>query len=143
MKSFIAIIVMIAMLLLLTAIFRMLFKIPLWLLAAMSGWRELSAKYPDKERGLNEQKLRFCSIRIRGIDYRSCVNILLSQESLTLSIGFPFRDFHPNICIPRSQLLPSSRTTMWLTEYTVSDMETSIWFDKRVSQRLQEMNAKG
>jgi hypothetical protein len=140
----IATIVMVAILALLTFVLRMLFKVPLWFVSSMSGWRDLSEDFPSQNYSDYSLVLRFCSLRIRGIDYRSCVTVLVAPEHITLRILAPFRDFHPDISIPISHLQFTSRSTYWFDEFSISDSGNSIWFDHRVSNFIKSIcrNAK-
>lgn len=133
-----ATIVMVAILALLAFVLRMLFKVPLWFVSSMSGWRDLSEDFPSQNYSDYSSVLRFCSLRIRGIDYRSCVTVLVAPEHITLRILAPFRDFHPDISIPISHLQVTSRSTFWFNEFSISDSGKSIWFDNRVSRYIKD-----
>jgi len=135
-KFAVAFVISIALLALLAMLLRLIFKVPLWVLTRMSGWRELSEKFPDTQADPESNKFRFCSVRLGGISYKSCVNVLVSKDAVSLHIGLPFRDFHPNIRLPRNRLLPRSGATMWLQEFLVDDDGLTIWLDKRVARQL-------
>lgn len=135
-KFAVAIVISIALLALLAMFLRLIFKVPLWVLTRMSGWQELSARFPETQADSESTRLRFCSVRLGGISYKSCVNVLLSKDAVTLQMQFPFRDFHPNIRIPRKKLVQGSGATMWLQEFLVDDDGLTIWLDKRVARQL-------
>ena len=135
-KFAVTIVISIALLALLAMFLRLIFKVPLWVLTKMSGWQELSARFPETQADSESTRFRFCSVRLRGISYKSCVNVLISKDAVSLHIGLPFRDFHPNIRIPRNRLVPRSGATVWLQEFLVDDDGLEIWLDKRVARQL-------
>jgi hypothetical protein len=115
---------------------RLLRIVPLWVLSSISGWRSLSSRFPENESDPDSTTFRSCSVRLGGVGYGSCVDVLLSQKYVSLHIGWLWRDFHPNICIPRSQLKLGARTKMWWTEFRIDGEDTSIWFSKRIAREL-------
>ena len=117
-------------------LFRLLFRPMLRLLSSLSGWQHLSLRFPEIDGQFDAKTWRFCSVRLGGIDYKSCVTVTLSEQYVTLKIGFPFRDFHPNLSIPRSLLESGLRSTFWLTEFRITDEQTSLWFNNRVASKL-------
>lgn len=133
-----ATIVMVAILALLAIVLRMLFKVPLWFVSSISGWSDLSEDFPPQDYSGYSSVLRFCSLRIRGMDYGSCVTVLVGPEHITLRILLPFRDFHPDISIPISRLQFTSRSTFWFHEFAISDTGKTIWFDYRVSRFIKD-----
>lgn len=110
--------------------------IPLRLLSSISGWNTLASRFPAKEIDTASTVYRFCSVRLGWVDYKSCVSVYLSQNFVSLRIGLPFRDYHPGISIPRSMLKPTTKSTFWLTEFTIDGENTSIWFNKQLAKRL-------
>jgi hypothetical protein len=115
---------------------RVLRIVPLWVLSSMSGWRSLSSRFPEHESDPDSTTFRSCSVQLGGVGYGSCVDVLLSQKYVSLHIVWWCRDFHPNICIPRSQLKLGARTKMWWTEFRIEGEDTSIWFRKRIAREL-------
>jgi hypothetical protein len=118
------------------AALRILFKVPLWFISSLSGWHELAARYPEMEVDPDAKKYSFCTVRLKSIGYGSCVSVFLSSKNIRLRMHWPFRDFHPSICIPRSQLRRGTGTTRWLTEFKIVGEETSIWFTRGVAREL-------
>jgi hypothetical protein len=115
---------------------RLLFRSMLRLLSSLSGWQQLSLRFPEIDGQFDATTWRFCSVRLGGIDYKSCVAITVSEECVTLRIGFPFRDFHPNLSIPRSLLERGVRSRFWMTEFLITDEQTSLWLNNRVASEL-------
>lgn len=135
-KAAVVIIFFVAALAVLFVLQRFLRIVPLWVLSSMSGWRSLSARFPENETDPESTTFRSCTVRLGGVDYGSCVDVLLSQKHVSLHIVWWCRDFHPNICIPRSQLKLGTRTRMWSKEFRIDGEDTSIWFSKRVAREL-------
>lgn len=135
-KFAVVIVVSIALLAVFAVLLRLFFKVPLWVLTRMSGWQELAARFPETQTDSDWTKFRFCSVRLGGISYKSCVTILLSKDSVSLHIGLPFRDFHPHIRIPRDRLVPRAGVTIWLREFLIDDDGTTIWLDRRIARQL-------
>ncbi len=131
-----AIIIGVVLLVVFLVLARLAFRLPLWIFTSLSGWGNLSSRFPASVSDPEATTYRFCSVRLGVVDYGACVNVLLSQDHVLLRIGFPFRDFHPNICIPRSLLKRGLRTTFWLTEFTIVGEDISIWFGRRISREL-------
>ena len=115
---------------------RLLFRPMLQLLSSLSGWQKLSTRFPEIDGQFEATTWRFCSVRLGGIDYKSCVTIRLSEQYVTLKVGFPFRDFHPNLSIPRSVLEPGVGSKFWITEFLIADERTSLWVSNRVARKL-------
>lgn len=136
MKTVAAIVTFVAMLAAVVVLLRLLVIIPLWLLTSLSGWRNLSFRFPENQSDPDSTTYRSRSVRLGGIDYGSCVDVLLSQKHVSLRIGWWFRAFHPNICIPRSQLKLGARTKMWFTEFRIAGDDTTIWFDKKITREF-------
>lgn len=120
--------------------FRILFKIPLWLISSLSGWHALALRYPETEGDSNATKHSFCTVRLKSIGYGSCVSVFLSPKHISLRMHWPFRDFHPGICIPRSQLRRGTKTTRWLMEFKIVGEDTSIWFTRGVARELSDLS---
>jgi hypothetical protein len=115
---------------------RLLFRPMLQLLSSLSGWQKLSTRFPEIDGQFEATTWRFCSVRLGGIDYKSCVTITLSEQHVTLKVGFPFSDFHPNLSIPRSVIERGVGSKFWITEFLIADERTSLWVSNRVARKL-------
>ena len=131
-----SVLIMVAMLAVGLILFRLLFRPMLRLLSSLSGWQHLSLRFPQIDGQFDARTFWFCSVRLGGVDYKSCVTIRVSEEYVTLGIGFPFRDFHPDVSIPRSLLVRGGRSKFWMTEFLITDEQTSLWLSNRVASEL-------
>jgi hypothetical protein len=131
-----SVIILVAMFAIGMILIRFLFRPMLRLLSSLSGWQKLSTRFPEIDGPLEATTWRFCSVRLGGIDYKSCVTITLSEQYVTLKVGFPFRDFHPNLSIPRSVIERGVGSEFWITEFLIADERTSLWVSNRVARKL-------
>jgi type IV secretory pathway VirB6-like protein len=131
-----SVIILVAMFAIGMILVRLLFRPMLRLLSSLSGWQNLSTRFPEIDGQFEATTWRFCSVRLGGIDYKSCVTTTLSEEHVTLKVGFPFRDFHPNFSIPCSLLDRGLRSTFWMKEFLITDEQTSLWLSNRVASKL-------
>lgn len=131
-----SVIILMAMFTIGMILIRFLFRPVLRLLSSLSGWQKLATRFPEIESPFEATTWRFCSVRLGGIDYKSCVTITLSEQHVTLKVGFPFRDFHPNLSIPRSAIERGVGSKFWITEFLIAEERTSLWISNRVAQEL-------
>lgn len=86
------------------------------LLLGSFGWRRLAAAYPDRPSATGE-RWGWRSMAIEwGPSYSNCVNFLVAQEGLRISLAALLRVGHPPIFIPWSDL-QATPTTRWFFSF--------------------------
>jgi hypothetical protein len=99
-----------------------LFVISLWLsisalLAYVSGWRSLAARFAS-EAGMEGERFRFRSANIgygfMGVNYGSCLFSIVGRDALALWVFFIFGFMQPRLIIPWAQVKECRWTRFWL-----------------------------
>jgi hypothetical protein len=114
-----------------------IFAIPARIIASLSGWDSFVSSFPlNKKRG--GTIFRFCTIGINSMQYRSCINLILNEDTVTFSPMFPFRSYHPQFTISINHLRRESKTIsrFGLTKYAIQNFDGVIWLPFRVASNL-------
>jgi hypothetical protein len=115
-----------------------IFALPMGLISQISGWGRLEQDFPEKRIHVRN-RLRFCTVGLNVMRYRSCVTVDVGEGFVTLRLNFPFRRFHKPITMPISSLqsLEPSHRRFFLQKYAIKDTDVTLWLPKRVIECLR------
>lgn len=84
------------------------------LIAILSGWKKLAARFPAGE-PLEGERFRWVSGRLDGHSrYNNCINVTVSEIGIELSMVFFFRFAHPPLFIPWEAIESLKNSKGWI-----------------------------
>lgn len=115
-----------------------IFSVPAKIVASLSGWGSFAIKFPSNKKS-GGTMYRFCTIGVNSMRYRSCINIILHEDTVTFSPMFPFRSYHPQFSIPIDRLRREKKTIsrFGLTKYNILDFDGVIWLPYRIAKWVE------
>ena len=86
-----------------------------WILASLSGWRHLAARYPASGEFVGETH-GFSSARFGWVNYNHCLTVGANRDGLFVSVIFPFSVVSPPIFVPWKSLR-ASRVRLFFRDF--------------------------
>jgi hypothetical protein len=107
-----------------------------YLLSHVSGWRVLAAQYATQQQPTGTH-FRFCSAALRGVSFRSALNLAASPDGLFLWPFLPFRPAFARLFVPWSDLA-ADLDKRWLVTYVALHFAKAPGLRLRIRSTLAE-----
>jgi hypothetical protein len=94
-------------------------------IARFGGWSNLARQFRVAALPAGK-RFRFQTVSFQQqmpVNYGSCVTLVVCEQGLGLSIGWPFRFRHPPLLIPWSEFRrPEQKRVLWVFRYVLADV---------------------